>query len=259
MPKFHCIHCGQRIDAPDQLSGTNSSCPSCGGAIVVPALPLKPPAIPERIRASKTEKKSSGALSIIGIVIVSAFAGVIGKSCGKSLATNHHTTQHTTPVPPSRNELKDYDVAGIRLLLPSLPAVESMDLPAGVRSVVRSFETYKASDKSMNIAISHAVYINPEVNLDGSADGTIAGVRNLPAVNSFTGSSKETIVDGLPGRELTMKYMNSKFRIDQYGLVFARGGELWQIQIIGEGIQNRSSLEDLKNAIFQSIKISPVN
>jgi len=36
MPKFHCIHCGQRIDASDELAGTHSSCPTCGGEIHIP-------------------------------------------------------------------------------------------------------------------------------------------------------------------------------------------------------------------------------
>lgn len=39
MPKFHCIHCGQHIDAPDEMSGTKASCPTCGGDIAVPKNP----------------------------------------------------------------------------------------------------------------------------------------------------------------------------------------------------------------------------
>jgi DNA-directed RNA polymerase subunit RPC12/RpoP len=51
MSKFHCIHCGQRIDAPDELAGTDANCPTCGGAITVPPLPhtaapATPPPLP---------------------------------------------------------------------------------------------------------------------------------------------------------------------------------------------------------------------
>ena len=48
MAKFHCIHCGQRIDAPDKLAGTNTNCPTCGGAIAVPPLSATPPPLPVR-------------------------------------------------------------------------------------------------------------------------------------------------------------------------------------------------------------------
>ena len=38
MPKFYCTHCGQHIDAPDELAGSHLACPTCGGEIDVPAL-----------------------------------------------------------------------------------------------------------------------------------------------------------------------------------------------------------------------------
>ena len=37
MPKFSCPHCSQHIDAPDELAGTNATCPACEGAITVPS------------------------------------------------------------------------------------------------------------------------------------------------------------------------------------------------------------------------------
>ena len=37
MPKFNCTHCSQSIDAPEELAGTAANCPTCGGAITVPA------------------------------------------------------------------------------------------------------------------------------------------------------------------------------------------------------------------------------
>lgn len=40
MPKFHCIHCGQRIDAPESMAGMKSACPSCNAEIQVPGSPL---------------------------------------------------------------------------------------------------------------------------------------------------------------------------------------------------------------------------
>ena len=82
MAKFHCIHCGQRIDAPDELAGTDANCPACGGAITVPALPhatapstppplpATPPPLPAREAPpaiSVSLKKNTGNKSIYGM------------------------------------------------------------------------------------------------------------------------------------------------------------------------------------------------
>ena len=47
--KFHCEHCEQRIDAPDELAGTDADCPACGEAITVPISGSKKqlPVLPE--------------------------------------------------------------------------------------------------------------------------------------------------------------------------------------------------------------------
>ena len=39
--KFDCPHCSQSIDAPDELAGTDTNCPTCEGAISVPQKPNK--------------------------------------------------------------------------------------------------------------------------------------------------------------------------------------------------------------------------
>lgn len=35
--KFHCEHCGKKINAPDDAGGKRGKCPSCGQKIFVPA------------------------------------------------------------------------------------------------------------------------------------------------------------------------------------------------------------------------------
>ena len=99
MPKFHCIHCGQHIDAPNEMEGTKASCPTCGGDIAVPKNPSMPnKTIQHQNNVGATEKKSGiGSLigSIIFIAVVGAFASVVGKSCGRSLA-NEHIKDHKT-------------------------------------------------------------------------------------------------------------------------------------------------------------------
>jgi hypothetical protein len=51
MPIFECPHCSKRIDAPDDLVGTNDFCPPCGGYICVPSLD----AIRERSQMKQTQ------------------------------------------------------------------------------------------------------------------------------------------------------------------------------------------------------------
>lgn len=43
MPKFYCVHCGQRIDAPDDVAGSQSACPTCSDEIGVPKIPETQP------------------------------------------------------------------------------------------------------------------------------------------------------------------------------------------------------------------------
>lgn len=260
MPKFHCIHCGQHIDAPDEMEGTKASCPTCGGEITVPKNPSTlHKSIKHRNIQIPSEKKS-GISSLIGsivfIAIVGALASVVGKSCGRSLANEHIKDQKTTQTLPNESELEYYNVAGIRLLLPSKPTVSNTSPPPGTENILKSLNTYKVPGQPFLIGITHAFYIQPEVNIEASAEGSIAEIRNIPSVSAFTGSSKETVVAGMAGREITMNYMNSKYEVDQHGLVFARGGEWWQIQIIGDATQQGDYLEKLRKSIFESIQIS---
>jgi DNA-directed RNA polymerase subunit RPC12/RpoP len=75
MPKFHCIHCGQHIDAPETMSSMHSNCPTCGGAVQVPG---EPP----YHRPAKTAKQQPGlnrwqyALSFFGILLLLSIARV---------------------------------------------------------------------------------------------------------------------------------------------------------------------------------------
>jgi hypothetical protein len=38
MPLFYCIHCGQYIDADEEISGMEGNCPRCEGVITVPGM-----------------------------------------------------------------------------------------------------------------------------------------------------------------------------------------------------------------------------
>jgi len=44
--KFDCPHCGQSLEAPEELLGDQINCPTCNGAIQLPRLQPTPPAAP---------------------------------------------------------------------------------------------------------------------------------------------------------------------------------------------------------------------
>lgn len=52
--KFSCPHCGQRVSASQDLSGTTTTCPGCGGTIQVPVFPE--PHTPPSVEAKDLEK-----------------------------------------------------------------------------------------------------------------------------------------------------------------------------------------------------------
>ncbi len=61
MPKFHCIHCGQRIDAVQEWAGKQVNCPSCAGAIVVPGLEdhQNPHSLQQTLQTPASSQRSS--------------------------------------------------------------------------------------------------------------------------------------------------------------------------------------------------------
>lgn len=244
MPIFQCNSCGQKLDIPAEMVNMDIDCPSCGKPIAFgPSKSLTTPT---------NGKRSYGYLPILSLLLLSFVALFIFKSCGIGGGSA------VADAPPSVDKLETVDIAGIKFLSPDRMETSVMRLPAEVRKMFKTFNAYKTarSFDTMKFAIVHAVYVDPSVNLDGSAQGTIAEVENLPSTSSFTGSFKEVMVDGLEGREVTMHYLADAVSLDHYALVFARGGEYWQIQIIGPGAQYRSELEALKNAVFESVRVS---
>jgi hypothetical protein len=157
--------------------------------------------------------------------------------------------------PPSVNEITYYEVAGLKVKLPARPQSKSIQLPAQAMDLVESMVNYEIKEGTTTIAISHVVYKLPEANLDGSADGMIGQVKAQSGVTMFTSSKNHIVVSGLQGRSISMNYKRSGYAINQYGMVFVRGNESWQMQVIGAGEGNRQALENLKEVIFDSVEL----
>ncbi len=155
----------------------------------------------------------------------------------------------------SVNQLAYYEIAGLKVKLPTQPKAESMQLPAQVLELVKSIKTYSIVEGPMKIVITHAIYKNPNINLDGSADGTIAQVKTRSGVTKFTSSKENVVVSGLQGRSININFKQSEYNINQYVLVFLRANELWQIQVISGNKDGQKPLESLKNIIFDSVEV----
>lgn len=209
---------------------------------------------------NKIEAKKTIFGSIINLIIVIAVIGaitsVIGKSCGNSSASKHTKKSNKYIDRSAKNNLKYYQIAGIKLLLHGEPVVKNQPIPLGCEDLISSMKSYMVQDNSISVAVIHSTYVNPEINLDGSANGCITGIKNSPNVRSFTGSSKKTVVAGLNGREITMNYKKSKFNFNHSALIFANGFDHWSIQIAHGGSQGQDEIEELNKTIFESVQIT---
>jgi hypothetical protein len=240
------------------MSGTQSQCPTCGGAIQVPGIPMpQPPPLQTHTEQRRKSGSSSGAVGTVFFVIICVAGGVAGKNCARSVTpTRSNTSSYSpSPAPPSSNSLSYQDIAGLRIKLPSRPIRENMKLPAEAAKLMQSFETYKVNHSGAMIGISHMIYHIPEVNLDGSADGSISQVRSLPSTTNFSSNKSVVTVSGLEGRQISLSARQGGHSISMHGLVFSRGSEAWQIQVIGTSTHG-DELKSLSDSIFSSIEVT---
>lgn len=175
--------------------------------------------------------------------------------CGAIFCLTSCKRERGSSAPPSTDALSFHDVAGLRIKLPSRPIQENMKLPPEAAKLMRSFQSYKVNHSGAMIGISHMIYYIPEVNLDGSADGAISQVRNLPSTTNFSSNKSVVTVSGLEGRRISMSARRGGHSIAQHGLVFARGSESWQIQVIGTS-SHGDELKSLSDDIFSSITVT---
>ncbi len=193
-------------------------------------------------------------ITIIGCVIAAAFA----KSCVRTAFAQTTNLNQTQLIQNSRNEqtVGMYDIQGIRLHLPTRPVPKVINLPPEARNIIKSYKVFESQSGNTLVLVSHVVYTAPEVNLDGSANGSIAEVRALPNVREFTSNKENIVIAGLNGRRILMKYRMGVHSIETHGFVFSRGSEAWQIKVTG-GSNEAQDVKKLADKILSSITISP--
>jgi hypothetical protein len=200
---------------------------------------------------------SSGAIGTVFFVIICVAGGVAGKNCVRSVTPirSNGSSYSQDFGPPSANSLSFRDVAGLRLKLPSRPVKENMKLPPEAAKLIQSFDSYQLDHPGAMIRIGRMVYHIPEVNLDSSADGAISQVRSLPSTTNFSSNKSVVTVSGLQGRRISLSARQGGQPIALHGLIFSRGSEAWQIQVIGASTHG-DELKILSDSIFSSIEVS---
>lgn len=267
MPKFHCVHCDQHIDAPGSLAGIVANCPTCNGSIEVPKIEA-PTITPQVLETdSKTKKESGGAIFTFIVVVL---AGAMAKTCVKQATqTNSHsnyTQSPPSPAPSSYNtppaptlspiyQLEFFEFGRLKIKLPSRPSLVNMDVPVSARNSITSHEVYLSKLGELGIQISHIKSTQFDANMDRSCDGAISAVNKMNGVSSLTSSKEASETDGFPSTRYTINFKLYEHSARTYGLVFTRGRDLWVIQIIAPDTSHQPNLEHIRDTVFSSITV----
>lgn len=67
--KFPCPHCGQRVSATQDFSGTEATCPGCANRFVVPAFQEQPPPLPKRASSNRLELEFLVPICILALIL----------------------------------------------------------------------------------------------------------------------------------------------------------------------------------------------
>ncbi|WP_411828193.1 hypothetical protein [Luteolibacter sp. AS25] len=188
------------------------------------------------------------------LLITGLFLATFLISCKEKAADSTEQKAERT-ARAAADSFSQYEIMGLTIDLPASPTSQPLELPAQVKQVMESMEVYQLSLSAGKVMLSHMVYKIPEVNLDGAAAGGIAQVRDNPKATDFTSSTEEVIVDGLAGRQVHMSLKQDGHPLNQHSLIFARGNELWQIQVIALGEGDQEDLEKLRDRIFDSVEL----
>ena len=276
MPKFHCIHCGQHIDAPDEMAGSQSACPTCGGEIEVPGIPktqpLPPPptprrTTPKRAQAAKTTSKIG---SLVGTGLFLLVAIVIGRSCGSIVGRNAAERQlEKTPVvdgvrmteeqqrtlgfhEDSYTDFVKISKGGLTMRVPK--ELSSLTAERSSGGQLQSMETHTSVFTTRSFIIKHFIFKAPfTVSPSEAADMTEADIKSQPG---YRASRRSVTISGIEGIVLDAQYSGMGQKVEQSILYFSRGYELWEVHLFGVNDEHPAALRKMKDRVFTSIEIN---
>ncbi len=268
MPSFHCIHCGQRIEAPETMAGNAAACPTCGGEIQVPGASQPTP------RGSKTTKGTSGTsarkfASLTGSAVFFIVAVVLGRSCGsivgKQAAENQAEKWKAREVEKKRTG-SEYHPAVQQSVQSSYVTINAggimAEVPKELSSLtverdsvgeMRLLEKHTAVWNTRSVLIKHFEFAPPrKITPNEAADLTEQDIKSQLGYRS---SRKTVQVSGTQGIILDAEYQSMGQKVEQSIIYFSRGHELWEVHIFGVNDNNPSDLREMKSKIFASIRI----
>ena len=276
MPKFYCIHCGQHIDAPEEMAGSQSACPTCGGAIEVPGIPkTQPPALPaapgrtppKRAQAAKTTGKIG---SLLGTGLFLLVAIVIGRSCGsivgRNAAEKHLERDRAVDRAQTDEQVQrilgthddsyanfvQVNKGGLALRVPKEFSSFTTERNSG--GDIQSLEAHTSVFTTRSILIKHFIFKAPlTVSPSEAADMTEADIKSQPGYRATRRSVK---VSGIEGLVLDAQYSGMGQKVEQSILYFSRGNELWEVHLFGVNDERPEALRKMKERVFTSIEIN---
>jgi DNA-directed RNA polymerase subunit RPC12/RpoP len=151
MIQCQCTNCNAWLEIPDQYRGTTGRCKQCGGIILVPEEPVRPPAAAKakaRKRADPEEKKRLAVLvgALAAVLVVLAALSFWREADGSPLALTLFSINFATGVAAAAAFLVDLhtpDIVADRLRMPLTRLISAVVfIPASVFAFFLAWLTY---------------------------------------------------------------------------------------------------------------------
>lgn len=259
MPKFYCNHCGQRIDAGDELAGTSAACPACGGKIIVPQIiahrKVAPPSA-MNLHSIGAQPKSGArrASSVLGMVCFLLAVLLIGRACGLNHGQQAAEQVNSRQSVPPRNSSSDFakiEKGGLAMQLPK--NLISLTRTQDFGDELELLEKFTSMAGTRGIILKHFIFKSPRtISPTEAAD---AQERDLKKQAGYTARRRSLTVSGLDGLILNANYKTGTESVEHSILYFSKGHELWEISLYGVNDKQTTDLKTMKEKVFSSIEI----
>ncbi len=259
MPKFYCSHCGQHIDAGDELAGTSAACPACGGKIIVPQIIAErkvapPSAMNLHSIGAQPKNGSRRASSVLGMVCFLLAALLIGRTCGLNHGQQAAEQLNSRQSVPPRNASSDFakiEKGGLAMQLPKNLA--SLTRTQDFGDELELLEKFTCIAATRGVILKHFIFKSPRtISPTEAAD---ASDRDLKKQPGYTARRRSFTVSGIEGLILEADYKTGAERVEHTILYFSKGYEFWEINLYGVNDKQTADLKSMKERVFSSIEI----
>lgn len=252
MPEFYCMHCGQHINADESLAGSESNCPICKEAIVIP----KPKQ--EATVAIKAPKKTihwaiKGSLFVVGLIVIFLISRCMSNAdkhaeaiFERRKASTHKHLEHRKPDHQSGpyQSFKEVEAAGLILEVPKELANMSESKLYPERLVL--LHKYTKVDRTRAVEVKRFVFHT-------KGEWTVEKFKNSDA---FSGNLQKVVtISGLRGKIYHDEKEAMGNKMDRTILSFYRGNQGWEVHVVGVNDKNISDLNKMRDRIYRSVRL----